>query len=121
MSSIIRITNKETGAIYAYESTSYRDPITKKPKTKRKYLGRVDPETGDIIPKADDGKRNRSPIGKQNDISDDHTQQVIKSLNERIINLEQSLSANTAASDALLKAITKAIAKYEETISTAKK
>lgn len=59
MSCIIRITNKKTGYTYAYESVSYRDPVTKKPKSKRTYLGRVDPVTNEILPKAEKGKRNR--------------------------------------------------------------
>jgi len=60
MSSIVYQKNKKTGIIYAYESTSYRDPVTKKPKSKRTYIGRVDPDTNMIIPKAEEGKRNRS-------------------------------------------------------------
>lgn len=60
MSSIVYQTNKTTGTIYAYESESYRDPITKKPKSRRTYIGRVDPDTKRIIPKAEEGKRNRS-------------------------------------------------------------
>ncbi len=49
MSCIVYMTNKKSGHVYAYESTSYRDPITKKPKSKRKYLGRVDPVTKEFI------------------------------------------------------------------------
>ena len=48
---------------YAYRSESYRDPVTKKPKSRRTYLGRVDPVTNEIIPKAAEGKRNRTPVG----------------------------------------------------------
>lgn len=62
MACIIYQTNKKTGIKYAYRSESYRDPKTKKPKSRRTYLGRVDPITNEIIPKADKGKRNRSPI-----------------------------------------------------------
>ena len=61
MSCIVYVTNKKTNAKYAYRSESYRDPVTKKPKSKRTYLGRVDPETNEIIPKATNGKRNRIP------------------------------------------------------------
>ena len=45
-----------TGYEYAYESVSYRDPVTKKPKSKRTYLGRVDPVTREILPKCHNGK-----------------------------------------------------------------
>ena len=63
MSCIVYITNKKTNTKYAYRSESYRDPETKQPKSRRTYLGRVDPDTNEIIPKAEKGKRNRNPIG----------------------------------------------------------
>ena len=40
--------------------------MTKKPKSKRVYLGRVDPVTKLIVEKAENGKRNRSKLGKNN-------------------------------------------------------
>jgi len=60
MSTIVYQTNPKTGTKYAYQSESYRDPVTKKPRTRRTYLGIVDPITGEIITKAVQGKRNRS-------------------------------------------------------------
>lgn len=42
--------DKKTGAKYAFESVSYWDKDKKQPRSKRKYLGKVDPETGEIIP-----------------------------------------------------------------------
>jgi transposase len=42
---------ERNGQKYAYESTSVRVPGKKNPKTLKTYLGRVDPETGKIIPK----------------------------------------------------------------------
>ena len=62
MACIVYQTNKKTNTKYAYRSESYRDPVTKKPKSRRTYLGRVDPDTNEIIPKAEKGKRNRSAI-----------------------------------------------------------
>ena len=47
----------QSGIEYAYESTSSWDPVKKQSRPKRKYLGRVEPETGEIIPTA--GKRGR--------------------------------------------------------------
>lgn len=63
MSCIVYQTNHRTGVVYAYESQSYRDPVTKKSKSHRTYLGRVDPVTGAIVKKAENGKRNRSVLG----------------------------------------------------------
>ncbi len=58
MASIVYQVDKKTGIKYAYESTSYWDKDKKQPRSKRKYLGKVDPETGDIIP----SRRNDAPI-----------------------------------------------------------
>ena len=55
-------TNKKTGVVYAYRVESYRDPVTKRPKSRREYLGRVDPVTKTIVEKEKDGKRNRSKL-----------------------------------------------------------
>ena len=48
---------------YAYESTAKWDPVHKQSRPVRKYLGRVDPDTGDIIETG--GKRGRRS-GSQN-------------------------------------------------------
>lgn len=49
----------QSGITYAYESISQWDPEKKQARPIRKYLGRVDPDTGAIIPTA--GKRGRPP------------------------------------------------------------
>ena len=51
MPTIVYQTNPKTGVKYAYESTSYWDKDKKAPRSTRRYLGRVDPETGEIIMK----------------------------------------------------------------------
>ncbi len=58
--SIVRYTNKKTGQVMLYESTSYYDPETKQSRPKRKYLGVEDPETGKLIPSS--GKRGRKKV-----------------------------------------------------------
>ena len=55
--SLVRYTNKKTGAVSIYESTSHYDPATKQSRPIRKYLGTEDPETGELIPTS--GKRGR--------------------------------------------------------------
>lgn len=47
---IVKCTNKK-GQTYAYRSTSFYDPVKKASRPRREYLGRVDPITGNIIPK----------------------------------------------------------------------
>lgn len=47
---IIKQHDKRSGITYAYESHSYWDPEKKMTRAKRKLIGRVDLETGEIIP-----------------------------------------------------------------------
>ena len=58
VSSIVYQTDRRSGSTYAYRSEPTRDPKTGRPSQRRTYLGRVDPETGEIVPKAAPGRRN---------------------------------------------------------------
>ena len=64
MATIIKHTDKRSGITYAYESVSYWDKEKKMSRSKRKLIGRVDPDTGEIVPT--DGRcRKNSPYRKQ--------------------------------------------------------
>lgn len=47
---IIFQTNKITGITYAYENNAYWDKDKQQSRAKRKLLGKVDPQTGNIVP-----------------------------------------------------------------------
>lgn len=61
---IIKQFDKRSGITYAYESHSYWNPEKKMTRAKRKLIGRIDPDTGEIIPT--DGRNRRS----QEDVSE---------------------------------------------------
>ena len=63
MSGIVYHTDKRYGTTYAYREGSVVDPETGRRKRTREYLGRVDPNTGEIVPKAAGGGRNRRALG----------------------------------------------------------
>lgn len=50
---------QKNGSVYVYESKSYWDSEKKQPRSKRTLLGKLDPETGEIIPTK---KRKKEPI-----------------------------------------------------------
>ncbi|MBO6268582.1 MAG: hypothetical protein J6N19_05500 [Clostridium sp.] len=59
---IIKQYDKRSGITYAYESHSYWDPEKKTSRAKRKLIGRVDPDTGEIIPT--DGRNRKKEVLK---------------------------------------------------------
>jgi transposase len=50
MTSIVHLKNKKTGTVYVYESTGYWDKEKQQARNRRICLGKLDPETGEIIP-----------------------------------------------------------------------
>ena len=59
MSGIVYQTDKRSGSTYAYRHRRVLDPDTGRMRTRREYVGRVDPSTGEIIPKAEHGRNRR--------------------------------------------------------------
>lgn len=62
MSSIIKRLDKRTGITYVYESTSYWDKEKKQPRSKRVLIGKVDTDTGEIIPTDGRGRRRKERL-----------------------------------------------------------
>lgn len=63
MASKVFLRNKKSGRTYVYNNISYWDKEEKKPKSKRKCIGHVDPLSGEIVPnrKKGDKRKNLSP------------------------------------------------------------
>jgi len=80
MACIVFQTNKQTGIKYAYESISYWDKDKKQARSKRKYIGRVDPETGEIIT-AELKKRSTANVGRN---AEDTSNLIISKLQEEL-------------------------------------
>lgn len=59
MSTIVHHYDKKSGKTRVYESTPHYDPVSKQSRPKRKYLGTLDTETGELIPSS--GRRGRRP------------------------------------------------------------
>ena len=55
---IVKQYHKDTDTTYVYESVSYWDEEKKQSRSKRRVIGKIDPETGEIVPT---GKRGRRP------------------------------------------------------------
>ncbi len=86
MSSIVYWTNKQSGKVYAYRSESYWDKEKKQPRSKRVYLGPVDPVTGEIIQGRRKTKTEARKIAEQS--SDDIENEAIRELKKKVEELE---------------------------------
>lgn len=62
---IVKIHNKARGVTYVYESHSYWDKELKQPRSNRKLIGKVDPETGETVPTGKKGRRKGSTDQEQ--------------------------------------------------------
>lgn len=56
--SITKSRDNRTGIVYVYESESYWDKELKAPRNHKKLIGRLDEETGEVVPT---GKKGRKP------------------------------------------------------------
>ena len=59
--SIVTQTDKRTGITYAYDTTYYWDKEKQQSRSKRICVGKIDPETGDIVPTKGRAKKGSKP------------------------------------------------------------
>jgi len=62
---VIKQHDKRSGITYAYESHSYWDPEKKMTRAKRKLIGRIDPETGEIVPTDGRNRKKKDPAAPE--------------------------------------------------------
>lgn len=117
--SIVRYTNKKTGVVTLYESTSHYDPETKQSRPIRKYLGKLDPETGELIPSTK--RKKKEPVTVVTPSADDQMlalqekireceqkDQRIRELEAEIARLRSSMSRIATASRSIMEISSKA-------------
>ena len=111
--SIVKQKNKRTGTIYVYESKSYWDKEKQQPRSKRTFLGKLDEETGEIVPTDGRNKKRTESVSGNTSLCDVRNQQLrekdilIKQLSIRNKELEKGLAS-------LLDEIKNILGKYEE-------
>lgn len=93
--SIVYNTDKRSGITYAYESKSYWDKEKKQSRSKRTLIGRVDPETGEIL-QTDGRCKKNSPyqtvrLTEQDEIMNRLKGMKVSELKQEILRLEIEL------------------------------
>ncbi len=63
--SIVKSKDKRTGITYVYESESYWDKEKKQPRSRRHLIGRIDEETGEIVPTDGRGRKRKDQKRKE--------------------------------------------------------
>jgi hypothetical protein len=112
---IVKYTNPKTGVVYAYESTGRWNPQTQRNEPVRTYLGRVDPETGEIIPTGGKrGRKRRTPAetGEETPASSAQYENAVQSLEhaQRMLNDQQERIRQLETENAAMKAVLSSIA-----------
>ena len=84
---IIKQYHKDTDTTYVYESTSYWDADKQQSRSKRKLLGKVDLETGAVIPTGKRGRKREQAPAASNSRSDAQAREKDEKLRELTIAL----------------------------------
>ena len=63
--SLVHLKNKKTGVTYVYESTGYWDKEKQQARNNRKCIGKLDPNTGKLIPSKKDESDTSASLTKQ--------------------------------------------------------
>ena len=82
--------DKRSGITYAYDSVSYYDKEIKHSRSKRTLIGRVDPETNEIIPT--DGRNKKR---KPNDPEKEASAAQLKKLTEENLQFKEQVRSLT--------------------------
>lgn len=109
MPTIVKHYDKKSGKTRVYESTPHYDPVSKQSRPKRKYLGTLDPETGELIPSS--GRRGRTASAKNVTTTED------SSASARIADLQKIISDKEKKINSLnseIKALKNTIRSYEK-------
>lgn len=96
--SLVKLKDKRTGTTYIYESESYWDKEKKQPRSHRKLIGKLDEETGEIIPTG--GTRKKS---SKKETGESGSQEPVTEYIRAIAEKEEQLRALKEENRVLLK------------------
>ena len=57
---LIKQYHRDTNTTYVYSSESYWDPEKKQSRSRRKVVGKIDPETGEMVPTGKRGRKKKA-------------------------------------------------------------
>jgi len=117
--SIVKLKDKRTGTTYVYESESYWDKEKKQPRNKRTLIGKIDEETGEIVPTDGRGRKRKNNIKKDNSKNEILIAAFKEKLEEKEAVIKQLTTENQQLKKRLsevLESLRKITNKYENNI-----
>ena len=96
---IIKQYHKDTDTTYVYESTSYWDASKGQSRSKRRCIGKLDPETGEIVPTGQRGRKKKA--ASQASVQLENQEEYIKLL--ELYKVAQSQAARLEARETQLR------------------
>ena len=112
---IIKQYHKDTDTTYVYDSQSYWDAEKGQSRSKRKLLGKLDPQTGEIIPTGQRGRKKKEHPAEDPAHAEAQAAAASAGYLEKIQQQELTIRQQQAQ----ITELSKRIAQMEETISKA--
>ncbi len=81
--SIVKLKDKRTGTTYVYESESYWDKEKKQPRSHRKLIGKLDEETGEIVPTGKSGRKKGTTSHEDKSVSREPVTEYVRIIEEK--------------------------------------
>lgn len=104
---IIKQYHKDTNTTYVYESISYWDAEKGQSRSKRKVIGKIDPETGDIIPTGKKGPSKKNTPAEETYEVVANYEKTIQELNLTIVRQKEEISKLTRKNEQLQNTLTR--------------
>ena len=114
MSCIVYQIDKKTGTKYAYESESYWDSEKQQPRSRRKYLGKVDPETGEIVTRKKKVSVKKADETEITSSEENRYLEFLKEKDEKISSLEKENNRLRQEKKELLSSLSALCKKFSE-------
>ena len=110
-------TNKKTGITYVIESESYWDKEKQQPRSHRTIIGKIDPDTGEVVPtkKYNREKKASSPSNVRSSVSPASAVTAAEpgDLTGRISELEQQVIQLREEKEALIRDLNKVLEQHK--------
>jgi len=109
-------TNKKTGITYVIESESYWDKEKQQPRSHRTIIGKIDPDTGEVVPTKKYNREKKVSAPSQSSSSGNQTSSATGAehgdLSGRISELEQQIIELRAEKEALIRDLNRVLQQH---------